>query len=271
MGTMRRLALFFFGLSGVISLAALSLPWVGPWTREATLMLSQDWYFTTVAVATVIAFAGLLFEFLRALFTPSPLKSVLVCKTTGDEVTVSTAAISSQAAHIVEQDGAYSADKVSVSVKSPSKVRVFVRVRPAHPVDVTLEGPLLHDRLMRGLSQICGSSIERIKLEFVEPSSYDPSLDDLIASSNLDMTGQSSSISLPTSTIDVTDLADVTDVDDAPSSSVDATEDASDDSAEQEEEPTSSDITVPMPSDITVSVPLPKDSASSDASDESEK
>jgi hypothetical protein len=106
-----------------------------------------------------------------------------VSKSNGDQVTVATAAITSQASHVIEQDGDYFAEKVWVSARRSGHVRVKARVRPAHAVDVTVEGQRLHDLLMDELSKTCGKAIDKIELEFVQPDSLDPKPSYLSASS----------------------------------------------------------------------------------------
>lgn len=177
MNVFKRIVLFVFGVAGIISLVALLLPWIGPWTRGAASLMAIQWYFYVVEGAALITLVGLIITLGRALLTPHNAKTVRVSKSNGDEVTVSTAAIASQAAHIVEEDHDYFAEKVWVTARRRGKVRVMVRVRPAHAVDVTVEGARLHDRLVRGLAQVCGKSLDRVELEFVEPDSLDPKPD----------------------------------------------------------------------------------------------
>ncbi|MBQ9007373.1 MAG: alkaline shock response membrane anchor protein AmaP [Atopobiaceae bacterium] len=174
MNAFKRICLFLFGVSGIVALVTLALPWFGPWTRGATTLMTVNWYVTMVQVALGITALGVLVSLGRAIFTPRKSKTVVVTKQSGDEVTVTTAAISSQAAHIVEEDHDFFAERVTVVAKRRGHVRVFVRVRPAHAINVTEEGARLHARLEEGLSALCGKSIDRIVLEFVEPDSLDP-------------------------------------------------------------------------------------------------
>ena len=174
MNAFKRICLFLFGVSGIVALVALTLPWFGPWTRGATALMSTTWYAMMVQGTIAVTALGVLISLGRAIFTPSKSKTVVVTKQSGDEVTITTAAISSQAAHIVEEDHEFFAERVTVLAKRRGHVRVFVRVRPAHAINVTEEGARLHDRLEEGLSALCGKSIDRIVIEFVEPDSLDP-------------------------------------------------------------------------------------------------
>ena len=188
MNAFKRICLFVFGVAGIITLLALALPWFGPWTRGATSLMGVRWYYLVVEAAMAITAVGVLVSLGRAIFTPSKSKTVVVTKQNGDEVTVTTAAISSQAAHIVEEDRDFFAERVTVLAKRRGHVRVFVRVRPAHAVNVTEEGPRLNARLEEGLAALCGKSIDRIVLEFVEPDSLDPKPDYLdVSESSTDL------------------------------------------------------------------------------------
>lgn len=188
MNAFKRICLFIFGIAGIIALTTLALPWFGPWTRGATALMSTVWYATMVKVALGVTALGVLITLGRAIFSPSKSKTVVVTKQSGDEVTVTTAAISSQAAHIVEEDHDYFAERVTVVAKRRGHVRVFVRVRPAHAVNVTEEGARLHARLEEGLAALCGKSIDRIVLEFVEPDSLDPKPDYLDVAEPVEVT-----------------------------------------------------------------------------------
>ena len=121
----------------------------------------------------VITAVGAVLALLRGILTPRNAKTVLVGIPGGDQITVSTSAIASQAAHIVEQEGDYLVQKVRVSA-SHHKVNVRVRVRPAYAIDVTQEGAHLHEALIDGLSTICGKAINRVTVEFSEPESLEP-------------------------------------------------------------------------------------------------
>lgn len=177
MNVLKRIALFVFGVAGIVCLATLTLPWLGPWTKWATGMLSVPWYLTMVEACLAITAVGVVVALLRALLTPRKTKSVVVSRGGQDQVTVTTAAISSQAAHIVEADRDFFAEKVTVTARRRGHVRVSMRLRPAHAVNVTEEGRRLQEELTSGLSRLCGDAIDRVELEFVEPDSLDPKPD----------------------------------------------------------------------------------------------
>lgn len=174
MNPFKRIGMFVFGIAGIICLVTLSLPWFGPWTRGATALMTVRWYNIMVRVAIGITALGVLVMLARSILTPRKSKTVVVTKSSGDEITITTAAISSQVAHIVEEDHEFFAEKVMVYAKRRGHVRVRVRVRPAHAINVTEEGAILHQRLEEGLATMCGKSVDRIVIEFVEPDSLDP-------------------------------------------------------------------------------------------------
>lgn len=173
MNILKRIALLVFGVAGLFCLVALSLPWVGPFTKGAAALLYLPWYFALVQVAVVITAVGAVLALLRGILTPRNAKTVVVGISGGDQITVSTSAIASQAAHVVEQEGDYMVQKVRVSA-SHHKVNVGVRVRPAYAIDVTQEGAHLHEALIDGLAAICGKAINRVTVEFSEPESLEP-------------------------------------------------------------------------------------------------
>lgn len=168
MNWFRRLCLVVFGLAGLATIAALGLPWVGPWQKAATALLAEDWYLTTVEVLAGISALGLLISLLRGIFSRSNKRFVVVSRLDGGQVTVTRDAIASQASHIVADDGSCQADRVRVSIRG-GKVRVRVRVLPFETVDVVAKGAQLHDALMDGLAKVCGDTIKGVDLEFVEP------------------------------------------------------------------------------------------------------
>ena len=168
MGGIKRFCLIVFGLAGALCLCALALPWVGPYQSQATALMSNWYYYTTVQVVLAITALGTLVTLLRGLFTPRKRKTVVIDRTGGDQITVTTAAISSQASHVIESDGRFSVEKVHVLAKKRGNVQVDVRVRPKNTVNVAQEGSRIHDELVEGLSTICGDKVHRINLEFVE-------------------------------------------------------------------------------------------------------
>ena len=168
MGGFKRFCLILFVLLGGAGLAALVLPWFGPWTREATALLAIDWYYyTTEALAGVLAL-GLLVILFRAILAPPKRDSIVVNTHDGGKITVSRAAIAAQAAHIVEATGACTASKVDVRLRRDA-VDVFVRVTPAFSIDAIAAGEVLHNQLTQDLAMLVGDKLNQVSLEFAEP------------------------------------------------------------------------------------------------------
>ena len=170
MGGFKRFCMFVFGLAGLLGVIALSLTWVGPWTSQASALMSVENYFYAVEVCVAIALVIMLVVLLRAIFARS-VRTIEVTTVNGGTISVSRDAIASQATHIVEADGTCSADRVDVKAKKSGHVRVHVRVLPHESVDVVAKGAELHDELVRGLASVCGDKIDRVSLEFIEPES----------------------------------------------------------------------------------------------------
>lgn len=177
MGSIKRFCLIVFSLAGVLCLCALALPWIGPFQQQAANLFGNDSYYFVVQVLLLITLMGLLFTLLRGLFTPRVRKTVVIAKEGKDQITVTTAAISSQATHVVEDQGHLIAEKVRVKANKRGGVSVDVRVKPRRTLDVTQEGRRLHEDLTTGLSSICGDHVKRINLEFVEAEEPIPAQD----------------------------------------------------------------------------------------------
>lgn len=213
MNWFKRLCLFVFGLSGLLSLAALSLVWIGPWVREArTLLQEYAWYYTTLEVLVCITGLGLLVCVLRALFTPRNPRETIVAEVDGGKITVTRSAIISQTKAIVEADGTCVASAIHVRVRKRGHVRVDVRVTPHRPVDVVACGEELYAKLGAGLEQVCGSSVDSISLVFTDPEI--PNRAGVVSSdSSFDAydSGRSDaqSVSLPPERLGVSDEAEV--------------------------------------------------------------
>ena len=167
MGGIKRFLLIVFGLAGVLCLASLALPWVGPFQSEATALMDNYYYFLAMQVVFAITAFGVVVALLQAIFTPRKRKTVTIDRSGGDRITVTTKAIQSQAIHAIEADGRFVAEKVRVDAKKRG-VRLNVRVRPRNTVNLASEGRVLHDELAGGLMTICGDRVQRIDLEFVE-------------------------------------------------------------------------------------------------------
>ena len=177
MGGFKRFGHIIFGLAGCLCIAALALPWFGPFTDEAMSLMLNTYYFLALQVLLAVTGFGFIIILLRGLFAPRRSKTVVIDREGGDRISVSTKAISSQAAHIVESDDRFVAEKVRVHAKKRGNVRVDVRVRPRHTVNLTEEGKQLHDNLTMGLATICGDKVGRLNLEFVEAEVAEPAQD----------------------------------------------------------------------------------------------
>lgn len=223
MGFFKRLCLFVFGLAGLLALTALVLPWFGPWTSEATALLGVDEYYVAVEALVLVTALGCLICLLRSIFKRNR-KTVIVAKEGGDQITVTRDAIASQATHVIEEDGAYVAKRVSVLAKKRGHVRVAARVQPQMTVDTVAAGKDLHDRLVAGLTTVCGDNVDSVDLEFLNAAEYAPTSapadDYAFAASDL---GASSS-----STVDYTAATVATNPsgDDSPAEAATATADA---------------------------------------------
>ena len=176
MGFFKRLCLFVFGLGGLLALAALVLPWYGPWTTEATALLGVDEYYMAVEVLVLITGLGCLICLLRSIFKRNR-KVVIVSQQGGDQITVARDAISSQATHVIEEDGAFRAKRVRVWAKKRGHVRVYARVQPQMTVDTVRAGEELHDKLVAGLTTVCGDNVDSVDLEFTNAAEYTPASD----------------------------------------------------------------------------------------------
>lgn len=176
MGFFKRLCLFVFGLAGLLALTALVLPWYGPWTVEATALLGVDEYYMAVEALVLVTGLGCLICLLRSIFKRNR-KVVIVSQRDGDQITVARDAISSQATHVIEEDGAFKAKRVSVWAKKRGHVRVYARVQPQMTVDTVRAGEELHDRLVAGLVTVCGDNVDSVDLEFTNAAEYAPAAD----------------------------------------------------------------------------------------------
>ena len=176
MGFFKRLCLIVFGLGGLLALAALVLPWYGPWTTEATALLGVDEYYMAVEVLVLITGVGCLICLLRSIFKRNR-KVVIVSQRDGDQITVSRDAISSQATHVIEEDGTFKAKRVNVWAKKRGHVRVYARVQPQMTVDTVRAGEELHDKLVAGLTTVCGDNVDSVDLEFTNAAEYTPTSD----------------------------------------------------------------------------------------------
>ncbi len=172
MGILKRLCLFVFSLAGLLALAALALPWWGPWTREASALMGVDVYYYVVEGAAMVLAAGLLLFLLRSIFAQHRRPTVEVAREGGDRVSVTRDAIASQATHVIEEGGLLRAKRVDVRIGRRGRVSVDARVQPERTVDVAKTGSDLHGRLASGLRVVCGDNVDAIDLEFLDASEY---------------------------------------------------------------------------------------------------
>lgn len=171
MNWFKRLCLFVFGLSGLLSLAALSLVWVGPWTTQARSLITETrWYFIALEVLVCLSAVGLLACVLVSLFAPRNPKATEVAEVDGGKITVTRAAIATQTRHIIEADGTCEPVSIHVRVRKRGHIKVHARVRPHLPVNVVDRGAILYSELEQGLAKICGDNVEKIGIVFTEPA-----------------------------------------------------------------------------------------------------
>ena len=92
----------------------------------------------------------------------------------GGTISVTKDAISSQAAHIIEEDGTCLAHRVNVQISKNNSVAVQIDILPKEPVDVTAKGSEFYNALQSGLAIVCGPCVSSINLSFIKPSSFSP-------------------------------------------------------------------------------------------------
>ena len=171
MGGLKRLCTVVFVLADLFAVAALALTWFGPWTAEASALLYLEPYVLALLACMAVTGLGLLVLLVRALFVGHKVRTIEVASVDGGSISVTRDAVAAQAAHIVEADGTCTAARVRVDAKPRGHVRVHVRVLPRETVDVVAKGAELHAELVDGLAAVCGDTVERVSLEFVQPES----------------------------------------------------------------------------------------------------
>lgn len=168
MGGFRRFCLVIFFIAGALALLGLLAPWYGPYTEQATALMSQQWYWWALLGCAGVTAVGLVCELIRAITARSKKKVVVVSKIDGGTISVTCPAIAAQVRHIVEQDGTCEADKVKVDVARGNRIRVHVRVVPLVADDVSRKGAELHDLLMNDLGAFCGGALDSVSVQFLE-------------------------------------------------------------------------------------------------------
>jgi len=173
MGGFRRTCLFVFGLVGIFALAVGVLPWFGPWQDQVIALYGHEWFRIVVKVCAGLAAAGLLFEILRAIFTPRRRRKLVVMAEGSDKIEVTDEAISAQAKHLIEEDGAFEARRVRVTIKGHKRVDLYAKVRPLYTVSVVERGSALYEDLVEGMKVVCGDKVGHVTLEFVGARSFE--------------------------------------------------------------------------------------------------
>lgn len=173
MSGFKRFCYILYVFASVFVFLALALTWFGPWTYQATNLLFTKPYLIVLNACAAISIFGLVVILFRALFIRKTVK-LTVATVEGGTISVTKDAISSQAAHIIEEDGTCLAHRVNVQISKNNSVAVQIDILPKEPVDVTVKGPELYSALQSGLAIVCGPCVSSINLSFIKPSSFSP-------------------------------------------------------------------------------------------------
>lgn len=173
MSGFKRFCYILYVFASAFVFLALALTWFGPWTYQATNLLFTKPYLIVLNACAAISIFGLVVILFRALFIRKTVK-LTVATVEGGTISVTKDAISSQAAHIIEEDGTCLAHRVSVQISKNNSVAVQIDILPKEPVDVTVKGPELYNALQTGLAIVCGPCVSSINLSFIKPSSFSP-------------------------------------------------------------------------------------------------
>lgn len=173
MSDFKRFCYILYVFASAFVFLALALTWFGPWTYQATNLLFTKPYLIVLNACAAISIFGLVVILFRALFIRKTVK-LTVATVEGGTISVTKDAISSQAAHIIEEDGTCLAHRVSVQISKNNSVAVQIDILPKEPVDVTVKGPELYNALQTGLAIVCGPCVSSINLSFIKPSSFSP-------------------------------------------------------------------------------------------------
>lgn len=173
MSGFKRFCYILYVFASAFVFLALALTWFGPWTYQATNLLFTKPYLIVLNACAVISIFGLVVILFRALFIRKTVK-LTVATVEGGTISVTKDAISSQAAHIIEEDGTCLAHRVNVQISKNNSVAVQIDILPKEPVDVTVKGPELYNALQTGLAIVCGPCVSSINLFFIKPSSFSP-------------------------------------------------------------------------------------------------
>lgn len=169
MGGFKRFLLFVFSLAGLACIAILGMPWFGYGTENVInlIYIPTFWVVLEVLIAMTVLF--LVFNLGRALFSRRAKDTINVMSINGGEITVTKAAVASQAGHIVEALGVGTAKDVALESGKNGVVDVHAKVLPYESIDVTAEAPVVHDALVTGLSAMCGEKLGVVSVEFLAP------------------------------------------------------------------------------------------------------
>lgn len=173
MSGFKRFCYMLYVFASAFVFLALALTWFGPWTYQATNLLFTKPYLIVLNACAAISIFGLVVILFRALFIRKTVK-LTVTTVEGGTISVTKDAISSQAAHIIEEDGTCLAHRVNVQISKNNSVAVQIDILPKEPVDVTVKGPELYNALQSGLAIVCGPCVSSINLSFIKPSSFSP-------------------------------------------------------------------------------------------------
>lgn len=167
MNGFKRFCLVVFAVCGTLVLAALLLPWIGPWTVEAAGLISLDWYLFLIELFAMVCVIGFVCAIVVAVRSRRP-SDIEVMDGDGGRVSIARSAVASQTTYLVEADGTCVAAKVVVDVRHDT-VDVAVWVEPYRSLDVRAEAERLQVRLRQGLEVLVGDRLGDITLRFLEP------------------------------------------------------------------------------------------------------
>lgn len=173
MSGFKRFCYILYVFASAFVFLALALTWFGPWTYQAANLLFTKPYLIALNACAAISIFGLVVVLFRALFIRKTVK-LTVATVEGGTISVTKDAISSQAAHIIEEDGTCLAHRVNVQISKNNSVAVQIDILPKEPVDVTVKGSELYNALQSGLAIVCGPCVSSINLSFIKPSSFSP-------------------------------------------------------------------------------------------------
>jgi uncharacterized membrane protein len=169
MGGFKRFCMVCFALVGLLALAALALPWLGPWTDIAAGFMQMGWYLMVVEIFMLVMVVGFVVVFVKAVTAKKP-EDVEVEANDGNTIYIARSAIASQATYLVEQDGTCVAQRVRVIPRKHDKaVDLEISVQPYTSIDIRSESSAISARLKAGITTLIGDRLGEIRLNFLEP------------------------------------------------------------------------------------------------------